>query len=60
MEWTGARYADKPRVEVRTWIDAPPARVWALVSDIELMPRTSTELQSVEWLDGVTGPRVGA
>ena len=60
MEWTGARYADKPTVEVRTWIDAPPARVWALVSDIELMPRTSTELQSVEWLDGVTGPCVGA
>ena len=60
MEWTGARYADKPTVEVRTWIDAPPARVWALVSDIELMPRTSTELQSVEWLDGVTSPRVGA
>ena len=60
MEWTGARYADKPTVEVRTWIDAPPARVWALVSDIELMPRTSTELQSVEWLDGVTDPRVGA
>ena len=24
MEWTGARYADKPTVEVRTWIDAPP------------------------------------
>ena len=60
MEWTGARYADKPTVEVRTWIDAPPARVWALVSDIELMPRTSTELQSVEWLDGVTGPCVRA
>jgi uncharacterized protein YndB with AHSA1/START domain len=60
MEWTGARYADKPTVEVRTWIDAPPARVWAVVSDIELMPRTSTELQSVEWLDGVTSPRLGA
>ena len=60
MEWTGARYADKPTVEVRTWIDAPPARVWALVSDIELMPRTSAELQRVEWLDGATGPCVGA
>lgn len=60
MEWTGARYADKPTVEVRTWIDAPPARVWAVVSDIEVMPRTSTELQSVEWLDGVTSPRLGA
>ncbi|MEV6057998.1 SRPBCC family protein [Streptomyces sp. NPDC052107] len=60
MEWTGARYADKPTVEVRTWIDAPPDRVWALVSDIALMPAMSEELQSVEWLDGADGPTVGA
>jgi uncharacterized protein YndB with AHSA1/START domain len=60
MEWTGARYADKPNVEVSTWIDAPPERVWRLVSDVELMPQTSSELQSVEWLDGATGPAVGA
>ena len=60
MEWTGARYADKPTVEVQTWIDAPPERVWTLVADIELMPRLSDELQSVEWLDGATGPAVGA
>lgn len=55
MEWTGARYADKPAVEVRIWIDAAPARVWELVSDIKLMPATSSELQSVEWLDGAAG-----
>ncbi|WP_406438138.1 SRPBCC family protein [Streptomyces sp. NBC_01613] len=60
MRWTGARYTDKPTVEVRTWIDAPPERVWALVSDIGLMPSTSDELRSVEWLDGATGPAVGA
>ena len=60
MEWTGARYADRPTVEVRTWIDAPPRRVWELVSDIELMPTMSEELQSVEWLGGATGPAVGA
>lgn len=60
MEWTGARYADQPTVEVRTRIDAPPRRVWDLVSDIRLMPDLSAELQSVEWLDGVTAPRVGA
>ena len=60
MEWTGARYADKPTVEVRIWIDATPARVWELVSDIGLMPAMSTELQSVEWLDGATGPAAGA
>jgi uncharacterized membrane protein len=60
MEWTGARYADKPTVEVRIWIDAPPARVWELVSDIELMPAMSSELQSVEWLEGTKGPAAGA
>jgi uncharacterized membrane protein len=60
MKWTGARYADKPNVEVRTWIDAPPERVWALVADVERMPSLSSELQSVEWLDGATGPTVGA
>jgi uncharacterized membrane protein len=60
MEWTGARYADKPNVEVQTWIDAPPHRVWEIVSDVELMPTMSSELQSVEWLDGACGPSVGA
>jgi uncharacterized membrane protein len=60
MEWTGAYYADTPTVEVRIWIDAPPDRVWALVSDVELMPSMSTELQAVEWLDGATGPAPGA
>ncbi|MEU6139799.1 SRPBCC family protein [Streptomyces sp. NPDC047081] len=60
MKWTGARYTDKPTVEVRTWIDAPPERVWALVADVGRMPSMSRELQSVEWLDGATGPAVGA
>lgn len=60
MEWTGARYADTPTVEVRTWIDASPRRVWELVSDIQLMPRLSEELQSIEWLGGASGAAVGA
>ncbi|MFJ2395548.1 SRPBCC family protein [Streptomyces sp. NPDC087843] len=60
MEWTGARYADKPTVEARTRIEAPPRRVWKLVSDIHLMPTFSPELQSVHWLDEVTAPAVGA
>ena len=60
MEWTGARYADTPTVEASTWIDADPARVWSLVSDIELMPTLSNELQSVQWEQGCGGPSVGA
>jgi uncharacterized protein YndB with AHSA1/START domain len=60
MEWTGARYSDMPTVEVQTWIDAPPERIWPLVADIELMPRLSEELQSVEWLDPGAPPAVGS
>jgi uncharacterized protein YndB with AHSA1/START domain len=60
VEWTGARYADKPTVEASTWIDAEPARVWGLFSDIQLMPTLSSELQAVQWVKGATAPRVGA
>jgi uncharacterized protein YndB with AHSA1/START domain len=60
MEWTGARYADKPTVEVETFIDAPAAAVWGFVSDVALMPSMSPELQRVEWQDGAAGPSVGA
>jgi uncharacterized protein YndB with AHSA1/START domain len=59
MEWTGQLFADNPTVAVQTRIDAPPARVWDLVSDIYLMARLSVELQEVEWLEGATGPAVG-
>jgi uncharacterized protein YndB with AHSA1/START domain len=60
MEWTGARYADNPTVEVTTWVDAPPDRVWTLVADVTAMPAFSTELQAAEWLDESDEPVVGA
>ncbi|MGH3290261.1 MAG: SRPBCC family protein [Trebonia sp.] len=47
-------------MEARVWISASPARVWEFVSDIGLMPALSSELQSVEWLDGANGPVAGA
>ena len=59
MEWTGQVYADTPVVVAQIDIEAPPERVWPLVSDIFLMPGLSGELQEVAWLDGVTGPAVG-
>ena len=59
MEWTGQVYADTPVVAAEIDIEAPPERVWPLVSDIFLMPGLSGELQEVAWLDGVTGPAVG-
>ena len=58
MEWTGARYADGPTVEVETWVDAPPGRVWPAVVDVAAMPAQSPEIRRVEWLDA--GPSVGA
>jgi Polyketide cyclase / dehydrase and lipid transport len=60
MEWTGARYADQPEVEVETWVAALPERVWPFVSDVVAMPATSGELQAVDWTDGATGPCAGA
>jgi uncharacterized protein YndB with AHSA1/START domain len=41
-------------------IDAPPERVWHLVSDVTQIGRFSPETFEGEWLDGATGPEVGA
>lgn len=54
------RYSDGPRVECEVHIEAPAARVWALVTDIHLPARLSKELQRVAWLDGAAGPEPGA
>lgn len=54
------RYADGPTTSATVDIDAPPAAVWALVSDIDLPARFSTEFQGARWVDGHDGPAVGA
>ena len=41
-------------------IDATPEKVWGLVSDITKMGTYSPEVFEAEWLDGATGPEVGA
>ncbi len=41
-------------------IDAPPNKVWGLVSDITQLGSYSPEVFEAEWLDGATGPAVGA
>jgi uncharacterized protein YndB with AHSA1/START domain len=41
-------------------IPASPERVWELVTDITLMPRFSTELQSTAWADGFGAAALGA
>ncbi|MFI9202445.1 SRPBCC family protein [Streptomyces sp. NPDC053048] len=54
------RYADGPGTQDEIHIGAAPAEVWRLVADIALPTRFSPELQRVEWLDGATGPALGA
>jgi hypothetical protein len=45
---------------VTAHIDAPPAVVWSLVTDITRMGEWSPETYRAEWLDGAQGPAVGA
>ncbi len=38
----------------------PPEKIWDLVSDVTKIGRYSPETFEAEWLDGATGPAVGA
>lgn len=60
MTTKGGRYADGPTAYAEIIIDAPPGRVWPLISDPLLMPELSTEVALVEWLDGATRAALGA
>lgn len=46
--------------EVPLWMDAPPAQVWDLVSDITRIGEFSPETFEAQWTRGSTGPEVGA
>jgi uncharacterized protein YndB with AHSA1/START domain len=54
------RMSDRPTVEAAIFVAAPAARVWDLVTNLELLGQWSPEYQGGEWLDGATGPVVGA
>jgi uncharacterized protein YndB with AHSA1/START domain len=54
------RYADCPTVEVEVHVEAPPARVWALVTDIDLPARFSSEFQEGIWLEEAGAATLGA
>lgn len=54
------RMSDRPTVEADIYIAAPATRVWNLVTNLGLMGQWSPEYQGGEWLDGATGPMVGA
>jgi uncharacterized protein YndB with AHSA1/START domain len=46
--------------EASTFIDAPPDRVWRLISDVTRMGEWSPITYRCDWLDGATGPAPGA
>jgi uncharacterized protein YndB with AHSA1/START domain len=46
--------------EVTVHMDAPVERVWGLVSDVTRIGEFSPETFDGEWIDGATGPAVGA
>lgn len=46
--------------ETSIHIEAPPERVYELVSDLPRMGEWSPECYRCDWLDGWTGPAVGA
>lgn len=54
------RYGDCPTVEAEVVVAAAPEALWPLVSDIQLPARFSSEFAGAEWLEGATGPSLGA
>ena len=48
------------RGEVSLHMDAPPEKVWALVSDVTRIGEFSPETFEAKWTRGSTGPEVGA
>jgi len=53
-------YRDQPTIEVTQLVRCDVGTAWQYVTDISLPARCSTELQVVEWLDGVGKVEVGA
>lgn len=52
------RHADRPSIEAACLVAAPPARVWRVVSDLDLLVGFSQELRSIAW-EGESGVAVG-
>jgi Polyketide cyclase / dehydrase and lipid transport len=54
------RYGDCPTVQAEVVVAATPEVLWRLVSDIQLPAKFSSEFAGAEWLEGATGPSLGA
>ena len=49
-----------PKDQASLQIDAPAERIYEIVTDVTAMGRLSPECTGGKWLDGATGPVVGA
>jgi hypothetical protein len=49
------KYADGPTAQVSVTVDAPPAELWPLLTDINLPARFSLEFQGAEWTSDERG-----
>ena len=56
----GPHETSQPADDVSLRIDAPPERIYAIVTDIAQMGRLSPECTGGKWLHGASGPAVGA
>jgi hypothetical protein len=61
----GAAQGGRPKLRhvhdaVTVHMEAPPKSVWSLVSDVTQIGRFSPETFEAKWVDGATGPAVGA
>jgi hypothetical protein len=54
------RLRDAPTTEADVLVAAAPGAVWALVCDIQIPARFSSEFDGGEWLDGASRPALGA
>ncbi len=52
--------SDYPAVVAEMYVAAPAASVWGLVTDIARMGEWSPENRGGSWIDGASGPAVGA
>lgn len=48
------------KAEVSLYIEAPPEKLYDLISDVSRTGEWSPECRHCEWTDGATGPTVGA
>jgi len=47
-------------IRVSSSVAAPPELVWSIVSDVTATSSWSSDVRACRWLDGATGPAVGA